>query len=65
MKKSYIRPETQLVLISSKNSLLKDPKIYGSGASVDRVAVTMDANGSSFEEDDDWSASSNKSLWDD
>lgn len=65
MKKSYIKPDTQLVIISSKNSLLQDPGIYGGGASNDKVATDMDANGSVFDEGDDWSVSSNKSLWDD
>lgn len=67
MKKSYIQPVTQIVLISPMNPLLqtgKDPGIYGGNASNDIVATDMDSNGSIFD-DDEWDAPSQKSLWDD
>lgn len=65
MKKSYYKPETQLVIINSKSSLLESLGINGGAGSNDKVATAMDSNSSSFEEDDSWSVSSNKSLWDD
>jgi hypothetical protein len=65
MKKSYNKPETQLVIINSKSSFLESLGINGGAGSNDKVATAMDSNSSSFEEDDSWSVSSNKSLWDD
>lgn len=65
MKKSYNKPETQLVIINSKSSFLESLGINGGAGSNDKVATAMDSNSSSFEEDDNWAVSSNKSLWDD
>lgn len=65
MKKSYNKPETQLVIINSKSSFLESLGINGGAGSNEKVATAMDSNSSSFEEDDNWAVSSNKSLWDD
>lgn len=67
MKKTYIQPDTQIVLISPMNPLLQtgeDPGIYGGNASHDIVATDMDSNGSFFD-GDEWDAPSQKSLWED
>ena len=65
MKKSYIKPDTQIVTISPLNSLLQDPGVYGPGVSKETVATDMDSNSSLFDDGDEWSMPSNKSLWDD
>ncbi len=62
MKTIYSKPVTEFVdLTLNRAVLLTAPMVGGS-----IVTDGMDANGSSFEEDDtDWAVSSNKSLWDD
>ena len=54
-----------MVIINSKSSFLESLGINGGAGSNDQVATAMDSNSSSFEEDDSWAVSSNKSLWDD
>ncbi len=63
MKTIYSKPVTEFVDLTLNGDVLLDlPMTKGS-----IVTDGMNANSSSFEEaeDDDWSASSNKSLWED
>ncbi len=65
MKKAYIQPITETVCLNSNKAFLQDPSVNGPLGSNDTRAISMDGNSSSFEEDDSWAVSSNKSLWDD